>query len=188
MTDNSIPELHGTLEYGVDGKKWCVLRTKPRCEKKLAKCAYMNNIEYYLPLVDSFREYTSKKVHFKKVLLSGYFFTKSNPYDNEVLTKTGYTASFIKVINQEELVDDLKRIYNIKDLKKFIQESKTVEEGYVVEIISGPLIGLTGIVETVENPERIILTVNVINKAVSVTLSKDKFKVIEKRGAKSYEL
>jgi len=178
---NAFPELNGTLEIATNGKKWYAIRTKSRCEKKLAKWAYMHNIEYYLPLVDSFKVYPSKKVHFLKVLISGYVFVKSNVNENETLIKTGYTANFLSVLYQEEFVNDLTRIYSIKDKNYSLEETAFVKEGYLVEITSGALIGLTGIVENIENPERIVVTVSVINKAVSIGLSRNKFKIIKKR-------
>jgi len=175
---NAFPELNGTLEVATNGKKWYAIRTKSRCEKKLAKCAYKNNIEYYLPLVERFKEYPSEKVNFLKVLITGYVFVKSLNNENETLIKTGYTANFLSVRNQEEFVSDLMRIHSVKNKNYRLEETAFVKEGYLVEITAGALIGLTGIVENVENPERIIVTVSVINKAVSIGLSRDKFKII----------
>jgi len=178
---NAFPELNGTLEIATNGNKWYAVRTKSSLEKQLAKWAYIHNIEYYLPLVDSFKVYPSKKVHFLKVLISGYVFVKSLNNENETLIKTGYTAHFLSVPNQEEFVRDLTSLYNVKSKNYILEEIALVKEGYLVEITSGALIGLTGIVENIENPERIIVTVSVINKAVSIGLSRDKFKIIKKR-------
>ena len=167
-----FPELHGTLEPGEDGKKWFVVHTKSRCEKKLARWAHANKIEYYLPLIDSFRVYKSKKAHFLKVLISSYFFAKCTQTEKQILVRAGHVAGFIVVNNQEELVNDLKRIYNAKSLNLPMEEVKIFKEGHRVKITSGALIGLTGIVENVDNPDKLIIKVNVINKAVSIKLPK----------------
>ena len=177
---NLFPELFGTLELGENGKKWFVLHTKSRCEKKLAKWAHLNEIEYYLPLTDSLKVYAYKKVHFLKVLIPGYFFAKCSLQEKEVLVRAGHVASFLTVINQIEFVEDLKRIYNAKSVSLEIAEVPYIEHGYLVEITSGALIGLRGIIEDIHNPEKIIIRVNVLKKAVSVALSTNQFKVLKK--------
>ena len=194
---NSFPELNGTLELGINDKKWFVLKTKSRCEKKIANCAFENGIEYYLPLIDSFRVYQRKKAHFLKVLIPGYLFVKCDSEEKEVLFRSGYIANFLFVANQVELVNDLKRLQEVKmvtqssslrNIKIPVEEtgfsvvpiSDWPEEGFFVEILSGPLIGLTGLVESVENADRFIIRVNVIKKAVSIALGKNQFKVLRK--------
>ena len=175
-----FPELFGTLEMGTDDKKWNIFHTKSRCEKKLANIAYKNNIEYYLPLVDSYRVYESKKAHFLKVLISGYFFTKCTLDEKNTLIKTGYTSNSLVVRNQEELVSDLKKIMNIRNINLPMEEAQFLFEGYLVEIIDGPLIGLIGLIKNIENPEKFIVQVNVIKKAVSITLSNNQFRLLRK--------
>lgn len=180
MDENrNVPELFGTLEQASGEKKWYVIHTKSRCEKKLAKWALLNQIEYYLPLYDSFKVYKNKKVHFFKVLIPGYFFTKCNYSEKETLVRAGHTANFLTVKNEKELVDDLYRIYRGKLPEIIADEHPYLEKGYKVKINSGPLIGLEGIVENIDNPEKIVLNVTMLRKAVSITLPACNFEIIK---------
>jgi transcription antitermination factor NusG len=174
-----IPELFGTIELSENDKKWYVIHTKSRCEKKIAKWALQNAIEYYLPQYDSFRVYKNKKVHFSKILIPGYFFTKCTFKEKEIIVRAGHVANFLLVKNERELVDDLQRIFEGRQTKLPMSESVYLEKGYKVKITSGPLIGLEGIVESIDSPESIILNVNVLRKAVSVTLPICDFEIIK---------
>ncbi len=174
-----IPELFGTIEVADTDKKWFVIHTKSRCEKKIAKWALQNEIEYYLPQYDSFRVYRNKKVHFHKVLIPGYFFTKCNFREKEIIVRAGHVANFLLVKNEKELVDDLKRIFEGRRSDLPMNEHAYVEKGYKVKITSGPLIGLEGIIENAENPSQIILNVSMLKKAVSVTMPACNFEIIK---------
>ncbi|MCK9328526.1 MAG: transcription termination/antitermination NusG family protein [Candidatus Cloacimonetes bacterium] len=181
------PELFGTIELANSDKKWYVIHTKSRCEKKIAKWALQNEIEYYLPQYDSYRVYKNKKVHFSKILIPCYFFTKCTFKEKEIIVKAGHVANFLLVKNERELVDDLQRIFEGRQTKLPMNESVYLEKGYKVKITSGPLIGLEGIIENVESPDTIILNVNVLRKAVSVTLPTCSFEIIEKINSISCE-
>jgi transcription antitermination factor NusG len=85
------------------------------------------------------------------------------------------------VKNQQELIDDLKKIHKARNVSLPMQEVPFVETGYLVKITAGALIGLTGIVENIENPERFIIRVNVISKDVSIALKPSQFKIMSEK-------
>jgi transcription antitermination factor NusG len=166
-----VEELFGNLEPATDDRKWFVIRTKPRREKKLAKCSFKSNINYFLPLKDSERVYQYRKVMFTKPLFPGYVFVKCNSDEHRTLVLTGHTAHFLSVPNEKELTDELKQILAGRQLGADFIDTKYLDKGTRVKIISGPFEGLTGIVEDQNNIKEVVLQINLLRQAVSVAVS-----------------
>ena len=172
-----IEELFGDLEPATGDRKWFVIRTKPRREKKLAECSFKNNINYFLPLKDSERVYQYRKVMFTKPLFPGYVFVKCNSDEHRTLVLTGHTAHFLSVPNEKELTDELKQILAGRQIGANLKNTKFLDKGTKVKIISGPFEGLTGIVEDQNNIKEVVLQINLLRQAVSVAVSSKQVKI-----------
>ncbi|MFC1898477.1 transcription termination/antitermination protein NusG [Candidatus Cloacimonadota bacterium] len=174
-------EIFGDLNAAGENQKWLVVRTKPRQEKKLANYAFKARINYYLPLTDSTRIYQNRKVHFTKPLFPGYVFAKCTPEERRALTITGHTAHFLKVINEAELLDELKQIYIGTKKGGDFRNARFLEHGTKVIITSGPYEGLTGYVENQKDITKVILQVNMLRQAVAVSVKSNQIKVIRQK-------
>ena len=172
-----IDELFGELEIS-ENERWMVVYTKPKREKKLAKYAAENGIHYFLPLVDSVRVYSDRKVTFTKPLFSGYIFVKCDFEKKKSLIRTGHTVTFIKVQNEEELIYELKQIYLGKTKGAELKQTEYFDKGTRVLITSGPFEGLTGVVKDQKNVKDVILKINVLRQAVAVHVSSNQLEFI----------
>lgn len=175
-----VDELFGTLELDPSGsQKWFVIKTKHQSEKKLAQWAQDNSIEYYLPQYTNIRKYQYRKIETTKPLFSGYIFVKMN-YDQQIiLLRPGLIVRIIPVKHQEVLLEELKRFYFIKEKGYSLLPANVLEKGTKVKITSGALAGTLGFVLEGENPNRIIITANIINQAVEITLKNENLQIIE---------
>lgn len=173
-----VVELFGDLEIATADKKWFVVHTKPRCEKKLAEFSLQYEINYYLPLIDSIRVYKNRKIKFTKPMFPGYVFIKCTQEKKRQLTITGYVAYWLPVPNQMELVGDLKQIYSGRELGVEFTRAEFLEKGTKVEIQKGPFTGLIGYVENQKDVKEVILQVTLLHQAVSVSARADQIKVI----------
>ena len=173
-----VNELFGDLEPAIGDYKWFVVRTKPRREKKLADFAGKAEINYYLPLKESERVYDRRKIIFTKPLFSGYVFVKCNFAEKKQLLITGHTAHFINVINDRELTDELKNIHFGMQKGATLSESDFLDKGIKVRIKSGSFEGLTGFVKDQKNIKEVILQVNLLRQAVSVTVKPENVEIV----------
>ena len=173
-----VEEIIGNLKPAKGNHKWLVVRTKPHCEKKLANHAGKAFITYYLPLIDSTRIYEKRKIIFTKPLFPGYVFVKCTPEERRTLTITGYTAHFLKVQNEAELLGELKQIYSGTQKGANFRNAKFLKNGRKVLITAGPYEGLTGYVEDQKDITEVILHVNMLRQAVAVTVKSNQVKVI----------
>jgi len=175
-----VDELFGELELGEGDKSWTVVRTRSRCEKKLAEYAKRSGIHYYLPLKESVRTYEKSTFTFYLPLFSGYLFVCVDFEDKRILTLTGYVANFLKVLDQEQLLSELKEIHGIPVKKVESGPEYWLSKGLEVEIISGPLAGTRGVVEEHDKMHELRLQVNILRQAVIVNIDPKDVKIIGK--------
>lgn len=173
-----VEELYGDLTISDSDKRWFAVYTKPRREKKLAKYAYKNKINYYLPLKDSVKHYKYRKIKFTKPLFPGYLFTHVDKEGKKKLIRTGFIATFLKVIDEKRLVHNLKQIYQGHIKGADFKRHKYIEKGMKVEIKSGPFIGLEGYIESINKKNKLILKVDFLKQAVSIKVKENQVKIL----------
>jgi len=173
-----VDELFGELVLSESMEKWQVIHTKPQCEKKLADYLRRNEISYYLPQMDSVRHYKYRKVAFTKPMFPGYVFARFDQKDKSSILISGYVVNFLKVPNELELLDDLLQIYTGKAREAEITQSAWLEKGWHVEIFSGPMKGMKGVVESQNKLNEVTLQVNILRQAVTVRVNPADVKII----------
>jgi len=157
---------------------WYVIKAKARCEKKLAEYALSNKLRYYFPQMETEHRYQYRKVTFTKPMFPGYVFSCLNPKGREALAICGYAAHFIQVKFQKELLSELNNIYLGTKKKAVMSNAIWMDKGLEVEIISGPLKGMQGIVENHSKLSEVRLQVNILQQAVTVKVNPKDVKII----------
>ena len=172
-----VDSLFGELKKSEDGRKWQVIHTKPRREKKLAKYLKEKGAHYYLPLNNSERTYKYRKVIFTKPLFPGYIFVHLSERQKREILVSGHIANYLRVDNEDELLEDLQRIYISYEKGAVFNEHPYIKEGTRVMIKSGPFVGLTGLVT--ETKDTIVLRIRFLRKAVSINVEPNQIEIIE---------
>jgi len=153
-------------------RKWYVLHTKSRREKKLVtRCAALG-IPNYLPLRKSVTMSTGRRHVANVPLFPGYAFAYLCREDRTNVYRTGHTANVIDVFDQEGLLADLQRIRDAQERGACLVPERVVTRGTRVRIIDGPLIGLEGVVKILKGRTRLVLSVDCIQQAVSCEADK----------------
>ncbi|MBN2461668.1 MAG: hypothetical protein JXB60_08670 [Candidatus Cloacimonetes bacterium] len=175
----SVEDLYGDLTPGLAGRRWWVIYTKSRQEKKLATYARQREISYYLPLQESVRHYRYRKLIFSKPLFSGYIFVKCDNEEKNQLTLSGCVVNFLEVVDEVELVHELQQIFRGQQKGADLRPAEFVKKGTRVEIVAGPFTGLTGVVKDHNNVYEVLLQVHLLHQAVAVVASTDQIKVVK---------
>jgi transcriptional antiterminator RfaH len=159
----------------VEGKLWTPIRTRPKKEKKLAEYCRSNQIDCYLPLRRSVKRYGRKTVEFFPPMFSGYIFCllDNETYKLLVLSNSVFFKVKIDEVLEKQLIIDLN---NVKIFEKISRQKEVVVKpelvsGIEVKITSGPLCGISGIIEKRKN--NIDVTVNIEMLGHSVTVEVD---------------
>lgn len=152
--------------------RWLVLHTKPRCEKKLAQHCRGRGIIHYLPLRRSIRRYPNRVAEFMVPIFSGYLFAQMHTEDQLPVVEAWHLARAIVPDEQMEasLIRELGDILILEraTIEGELMVRPEIEAGKVVQISSGPLAGLHGIVSRRKNKARLCVNVEMVGQSVSI--------------------
>lgn len=174
-----VKSLNGELEAAPEGKKWLVIHTRPKKEKKLADYLLERDIEYFLPLNNSIRKYKYRQIKFTKPLFSGYMFAMLSDIEKRDILVSGYIASYLKVINEKELLSDLKQIHGGFAKGAEYEEHAYFEKGTKVKITAGPFVGLHGFIEDNAKANKVVLQIHFLRKAVSISVPQNQLEIFK---------
>ncbi|HHV37534.1 MAG TPA: hypothetical protein GXX77_06860 [Candidatus Cloacimonetes bacterium] len=173
-----IDDLFGELEIPEEPKRWVVIHTRPRQEKKLANYCRKYGIHYYLPLREKRRVYGRKKVMTQIPLFSGYVFTILNHAQKETIKLSGAVANFIAVDYQEELMQDLAAVRRVVQEEPEIKQTDWLSKGLEVELIDGPFKGMRGVVQSQKKLDVVHIQVNILRQSLDVEYNPAHVKII----------
>ena len=177
-----VKSLNGELDKAPEGKRWFVVHTKPKREKKLAQYFLERDIYYFLPLNNSVRKYKYRQIKFTKPLFSGYMFAMLSDRQKQDILVSGYIANYLKVFSEDELLTDLRQIYGGFEKGAEYEAHVYFEKGTKVKIKSGPFVGLQGVVEDTTKADKLVLQIHFLRKAVSISIEPNQLEILKKGG------
>jgi transcription antitermination factor NusG len=148
-------------------KKWHVLHTKSRREKRVAQRCRQLGIRNYLPIRKSITGRRGRRHVADVPLFPGYVFCCLDRNDRLSLLQTGHIANVLDVVDQEGLLKDLRNIKAAIEQGAFLQPSAIVKKGQRVRIADGPLYGLEGIVKKHMGRHKLVLSLDCIQQAAA---------------------
>lgn len=158
-------------------KKWHVIYTKSRSEKKVASELAEKNIEFYLPLQKRLRQWKDRKKWVEFVVISGYCFVNISRFEYEDVLKLDNVVCYVKFEGKPAIVRDAE----IVTLRRMLEQPEEVTishenfaVGEKVEIIGGPLIGTKGELLEIRGKRRFLIRLDQINTSAHIEV-KDKY-------------
>ena len=156
------------------GKKWHVVYTRSRAEKKVSNELSQKNIDNFLPLKKSLRQWKDRKKWIETPLISGYCFVHISRKEYDAVLQTDNVVCYISfeskaAIIRDEQIENLKRM-----LRQFDFEVEVTREnfkpGKMVEIIQGPMVGMRGELVQVRGKNKFALRFTQINSTFTVEI------------------
>ncbi len=137
-------------------KNWHALYVASRQEKKVFEKLQQKNIEAYLPIVKTMRQWSDRKKMVEMPLLNGYIFVKIDATQNERTLQTAGVVNFVraegKIAKVREMeIDRLKQLIELGYQMEANGIKRNYKEGDKIKITSGALKNIEGFV--VENKE-----------------------------------
>ncbi len=154
-------------------KKWFALYTKPRHEFKALEQINALDITTYLPTTTVIRQWSDRKKKITEPLFKSYIFINADELErNQALTSDAVLKT-IFFNGKPAVIPD----WEIENLKQILSNADKVTvfngivKGTKVEIGSGPMIGLEGVVSKVsKNEQTLAVSIEMLNRSVIVTL------------------
>lgn len=162
-------------------KKWLALYTRPRYEKKVEKMLRERQVDCYLPLIKTLRQWSDRKKMVEIPLFASYIFVFVDEHDyNEVFRIPGV----VKYVSFEGVAVEIpeKQIENIRwvlstDVKAEPLDA-VIAPGSIIEIVKGPLNGLKAEMVTYNNKNIIVVRVDQLNKSFMITIPAGHVKMV----------
>ncbi len=157
-------------------KKWHVVYTRSRAEKRVYADLTNQNIDCYLPLQKKLRQWKDRKKWVQSPLISGYCFVYTDRKDYDRVLQNDNVVCYITFEGKAAVVphrqiDALKKMMKQNDFEVLVSH-ENFAFGQRVEIIAGPMMGIKGELVKYRNKNRFIIRIEQINTTFSVEVPK----------------
>jgi transcription antitermination factor NusG len=167
----------------VSGYKWYVVYTQPRNEKKCAEHLKDQNIQHYLPLIKTIRQWSDRKKKVELPLFPSYMFVYVSQVEYyEVLNVPGISRYIFfegspATISQKE-IDKIKMLLNA-DINIDVTSEK-LTPGDEVEITHGALRGVKGEMVAYKGEKKVAIKIQQIDFSLLIHVSVGQLKVVRR--------
>ena len=158
--------------------RWFVAHTRPRCEKRLAESCVEAGLIHFLPLYQSVKSYPGKRIIFKKPLFPGYVFLELDENEPARSRQNRLVARLLEPADQQEFIQQLEDIRLALESEREVRLAPNITEGKRVQIRSGPLRGLEGLVLRRQGITEVVLRLDFIAQAAAVQVLADELEVL----------
>ena len=151
-------------------KKWYVVYTKARNEKKTALILEKSGIDVYCPIVKEVRQWSDRKKTVEVPLFSSYLFVHLAPKERELVYAAPGVVRYLFWLNRPAIVKD----QEIETLKSWLTgevlavKVQNLKPGDSLSIHKGPFKGKDGVIQNI-NSNRVQLVLKELGLKVSIT-------------------
>ena len=161
-----------TTQMNSQPHRWFAIQTRSRHEKVVRGQLEMRNVETFLPTMRRLSQWTDRKKEIEVPLFAGYCFAKFSLADRLTVLQS---QGVVRVVGSSERPDPIPD-EEIESLRKLISSSSDyvccpyLSEGMLVEVTRGPLQGVKGRLVREARPCRLVLSINLIQRAVTIEI------------------
>jgi transcription antitermination factor NusG len=158
-----------------DQKSWFAIYVKPRHEFKVRDELDLIKIQNYLPAVTRIKQWNDRKKKICEPLIKGYIFIFA---DEKERLQSVELSSVVKCLfdhGRPARIPDW-QIVNLQNLLSHNGDFKVLDNlvsGSPVEIIDGPFRGVKGVIEKTESVNRLVVSIDLLNRSIVVHLPKE---------------
>jgi transcriptional antiterminator NusG len=163
-----IPEISGAWQE----PRWYAIKTRSRHEKRVRDQLVQRDIDTFLPVCDTWRQWKDRKKKVELPLFPGYCFARFPLVERlRVLNVLG-VADLVSINGRPEPVheDELSAIQQLVSTKLHYDPHPFLEEGMDVEVVRGPLAGVRGKLLRKDRVTRLVLAVTLVKQSAVVEI------------------
>lgn len=169
---SEVIPVTGAVAHPGSLREWYAAYTMSRHEKRVAAHCERIGIEYFLPLYLSRRKWKNRTtVDLELPLFPNYVFVQLEPGDYGpllripgLLSTVGNAAGPVTIPGSE--IEALRRVVKCER----VEPHPSIAVGDRVRVSTGPLEGITGVVVRTGNSLRLVVTLDLIGKGISVEI------------------
>ena len=153
--------------------RWYALHTRAHHEKKVKTRLTEKGITNYLPLKTVYRRWSDRYKKVQEPLFSCYIFVKIALKNRLPVLQTNGTVNLVSFNGIPSPIpeDQINAIKTILERKQIIDYADYFTPGKQVKVVQGPLKGLQGTLIENKNNNRLIISIDGIQQAISVEIN-----------------
>jgi transcription termination/antitermination protein NusG len=164
------PSVASNLQLLRSQTNWFAVYVLPRHERKVARVLACKGIEHFLPTIQARHKWSDRMKVVDLPLFPGYLFCRiDSRFLGPVLSVMG-VAHIVNFGGKPAPVPetDIHMLQTIgrSDIER--EATNYLHTGERVEVISGPLSGVCGLLAQIKNRDRLVLSVDLICRSVAV--------------------
>jgi transcription antitermination factor NusG len=168
-------------------KRWFAVWTRSRQEKVAASMLETLGVQHFLPLKSEVRQWSDRRQTVIVPIFSGYLFVRMNPTTDSRLQvlKTPGIAGFVGNQTGPLPIPD----QQIEDIRTVLTQRvectvlPLLEEGDLVRVVRGALSGMEGRLVRGNSTSRLVISIEMIHKSISVNVSLQDVESINRHAA-----
>jgi transcription antitermination factor NusG len=151
---------------------WYAAYTCARHEKAVARHFEERGLSYFLPLYQAIHIWNKRSSRVSLPLFPGYIFVQTNMHDRFKPLQVPGVLHYVSAGTMPCAIPD----QEIEALRKVLVSSKDVgphpyiSTGQLVQITSGPLVGLRGTVQRTKSGNRFVVSVEMIKQSIAIEI------------------
>jgi len=165
---------------------WYALYTKPNREKGIVSNLQENNIECYLPLTRTLKQWSDRKKWIEEPLFRGYVFAKVSYVEFFNVLNMNGVVYYVSFGGKPQTIPD----YQIENIKTFVKQRENeivltrenIGRGDMAEVLYGPLKGVHGEVVQICGQSRILIRIQSMGCSLYTNISKDEVRLLQTIG------
>lgn len=168
-----------------DVRQWHALYVRSRSEKKVLTQLEEMGVTAYLPLITRIKQWSDRKKKVEEPLFKSYVFVFSNEKERYQILNVFGVMRFVSFEHEAVVVPE----NQIIAIKKYIDEqeveendldkNKDLQKGQLVMITHGPMQGLVGRLDSVNNKRRLIVFIEVVGQYIAVNVPRTKVEPVK---------
>ena len=161
-----------SIATSVGENPWFAIRVKPRHEKVVAASLTSKGYEGFLPLYQTRRRWSDRTKVLELPLFPGYLFCRLDPRRRLPVLKTPGVRYFLGVGRTPMPVDEKE----VEAIRRVVESGLPtnpwpyLEHGQRAIIKHGPLTGLEGVFLEMKGTSRLVVSVTLLQRSVSVEI------------------
>jgi transcription antitermination factor NusG len=151
---------------------WFAAYTFGNHEKRVAETLAGKAVEYFLPLYESVRNWSDRKVRLKRPLFPGYVFVRIATQERLIVQKVQGVVRLVGFNGQPAALpdDEIEILRRALTTPISAAPHPFLAAGTRVRIMRGPLAGLSGMTVRRKGSTRVVLSIELIRRSVIVDM------------------
>ena len=159
---------HSNCERNL-GQCWFALQTRSRHEKIVRRELTNRNIEQFLPTVKRLSEWKDRKKEIEFPLFPGYCFARFSLHNRLAVLQSPGVVHIVGAVRPEPIPDlEIESLKIVLNNRTRYELYPYLKEGCLVEVTKGPMQGLKGVFVRHARSSRLVISINLIQRAVAV--------------------